>query len=395
MKIKKIILAAAAAAFLCSCGKKSPAPPAEISSPEPLTQYIQQPEHLYLDEASPTGIRLYTPLNYSEQIGIWFPYMHYDEYMQGKTADEFRTAVREKYSAAKSDGINTIYVHVHPCGDAYYTSEIFPRGTYLSGDFDPLEIMLEEGHALALSVHAWINPLRCQTAEQLNDLPDSFIVKKWANTKGCDNVKLVNGRYYLNPACDEALQLINDSVTELALNYDIDGIHIDDYFYPTTDKDFDSAQFKKSGCAELSAFRLEQCSKMVHGIYESVKRADDRLLFGISPQGNINADYSSQYADVRLWGSCIGYCDYLVPQIYFGFKNNTCPFEQTLREWEELTTCENVSLVIGLAAYKQGSKDKWAGAAGELEWAEDDTVIQRQIDMVTASEKSSGYALYY
>lgn len=383
---------------LCSCGSSVPVPPpgeSETSGGESVTMYIQEVGQLYPGETAETGAKSYTPLNYSNQIGIWYPYMDYGEYMQGKSADEFRAAVNERFSSAKNDGINTLYIHIRPNGEVYYDSKIFPKGTYLDGDYDPLQIMIEEAHSLGLSVHGWINPLRCQTKEQLEKTDSNFIIKQWAETEACDNVRLVGNRYYLNPASDEALQLVFDSVTEIVKNYEVDGIHIDDYFYPTTDESFDAARFAASGGTDLSAYRLERCSKMVHGIFEAVKRADDRLLFGISPQGNINADYSSQYADVRLWGSCIGYCDYLVPQIYFGFENSTCPFEKTLREWESLVSCENVSLVIGLAAYKQGAEDKWAGEAGELEWVRDSTVIQRQIELVTASDNAAGYALYY
>lgn len=378
------------AAALSSCTVKD-APDAEnFTEPaaEPMTLSVQTKEQLPLEDAVETGAKSYMPLNYTDQKGMWFPYMNYGEYMFGKSEAEFREAVAQKYSDAKANGINTIYVHVHPCGDAYYRSELFPKGIYLDGDYDPLAIMLEEGHRLSLSVHAWINPLRAQTAEQMNEVDERFRIKALAKTN-------VNGRLYLNPSSDEALSLVNDCVTEIVENYDVDGIHIDDYFYPTTDPSIDAEQFAASGSTDLSAYRLERCSKMVHGIYEAVKRSDDRVLFGISPQGNIRTDYNSQYADVRLWGSCIGYCDYIVPQIYFGFMNETCPFAETLAEWQQLVTCSRVSLVIGLAAYKQGAEDRWAGAAGELEWAEDETVLARQIELVNGSENVHGYALYY
>ncbi len=378
------------AAALSSCTVKD-APAAETfteSAVEPMTLSVQTKEQLPLEDAVETGAKAYMPLNYTDQKGMWFPYMSYGEYMFGKSEAEFREAVAQKYSDAKANGINTIYVHVHPCGDAYYRSELFPKGIYLDGDYDPLAIMLEEGHRLSLSVHAWINPLRAQTAEQMNEVDERFRIKALAKTN-------VNGRLYLNPSSDEALSLVNDCVTEIVDNYDVDGIHIDDYFYPTTDSSIDAEQFAASGSTDLSAYRLERCSKMVHGIYEAVKRSDDRVLFGISPQGNIRTDYNSQYADVRLWGSCIGYCDYIVPQIYYGFQNETCPFAETLAEWQQLVTCSRVSLVIGLAAYKQGAEDRWAGAAGELEWAEDETVLARQIELVNGSENVHGYALYY
>lgn len=399
LHLLKITSAAAAVIILCSCAAaETESSLSADSSTEPLmsvTEYVQEKEQLYFDEECESAVKdSYTPLNFDSQTGIWYPYMDYESYMYGKTADEFRSSVHTMYEQAKEQSVNTIYVHVRPCGDAYYRSSVFPAGTYLNGDYDPLQIMIEEAHGLGLSVHAWINPLRCQTVEQMITLPDDYIVKQWAETRTGSLVGIVNGRYYLNPAYSEVIDLICQGVDEIVRNYDVDGIHIDDYFYPTTSPDFDRNAFEVSGCTDLSQWRLENCSRLVHSIYESVKRVDSNILFGISPQGNIDANYSTQYADVKLWASSVGYCDYIVPQIYFGFENETCPFADTLAAWESLVTNENISLVIGLAAYKQGSEDKWAGAAGEQEWIENPDVIQRQIGLVKSSS-ADGYALYY
>ncbi len=367
----------------------------DVTTTAPITGYIQEKEQLYLDydTASHENTK-YIPLNYDKQVGMWFPYMDYGEYMQGKSAEEYRSAVRKNFDEAKANSVNTVYVHIRPCGDAYYNSEIFPSGTYLDGDYDPLQIMIEEAHAIQLSIHAWINPLRCQTIEQMAALPDSYITKKWADEHTGKFINIVGDRYYLNPAYSEVIDLICRGVDEIVRNYNVDGLHIDDYFYPTTSEDFDKNAFAVSGHTDLAAWRLENCNRLVHSIYESVKRADNDLIFGISPQGNIDANYSSQYADVRLWGSSIGYCDYIAPQIYYGFENETCPFAETLAEWESIMTNESVSLVIGLAAYKLGAEDKWAGAAGEHEWIDNPDIIKQQIELIGQSS-ADGYALYY
>jgi uncharacterized lipoprotein YddW (UPF0748 family) len=127
-------------------------------------------------------------------------------------------------------------------------------------------------------------------------------------------------------------------------------------------------------------------------MYDEVKAADERLEFGISPQGSISGNYDSQFADVRLWAGQEGYCDYIVPQIYFGFRNESCPFAETLAQWESMTA-PAVRLVIGLAQYKLGKADKWAGAGGEDEWIESPDIISRQIELVKNST-ANGYALY-
>ena len=393
MRLFKIIsvLTASVCLFSCTVHPESSLPESSVSQLDLVRRSESiQPEFDSQTEAASE----YTPLNFSEPVGMWFPYMDYESYMYGKSSDEFRSSVREMFAEAVKKSVNTVYLHVRPCGDAYYSSSVFPSGTYLDGDYDPLQIMLEEAHGLGLSVHAWINPLRCQTTEQMKSLPDDFIVKQWTETRTGSYVSIVNDRYYLNPAYDEVIDLICRGVDEIVRNYDVDGIHIDDYFYPTTSHEFDKTAFAVSGHTDLSQWRIENCNRLVHALYESVKRVDSDILFGISPQGNINANYSSQYADVRQWAGNPGYCDYIIPQIYYGFRNETCPFEETLAQWEALTTCESVSLIIGLAAYKQGQQDKWAGAAGELEWIENPDIIKQQIELV-GSSSADGYALYY
>lgn len=335
----------------------------------------------------------YMPLNYSVQKATWLPYLEFPEYISGKTEPEFIEAVRNMLSELSAEGINTVYFHAHPEGDAYYKSDIFPKGIYLDGDYDPFEIFLDIAHSMDVSVHAWINPYRLQKQEDMEKLPDSFIVKQWINS-GSPMVRLVNGRYYLNPAYSAVTELISNTAKEIVENYSVDGIHIDDYFYPTADDSFDAEAFEASGCSDRDSWRRENITAMVKSLYDTVKKNDDRLKFGISPQGNISSDYNTQYADVELWTKNEGYADYIVPQIYYGFNNAVCPFEATLRQWEELAQNGNISLVIGLAAYKNGKYDKWAGVAGENEWIDNPDIIPRQIELVNLSDTADGYALY-
>jgi uncharacterized lipoprotein YddW (UPF0748 family) len=380
--MKRLAAALLAAYMFTSCE----AADSSFSEPETASDmtYCQQ-EREQLGELADG----YVPVNYQHMAGEWFPYMHYENYMHGKSEDEFRESVRELYSAAKAEGINTLFLHVHPCGDAYYRSEIFPRGTSWDGDYDPFAVMIEEAHKLGLSVHAWLNPLRCLTTERMKALPDSFVVKQWTEN---GIAKEVNGRWYLDPSCTETDELLRDCIREIITNYDVDGIHIDDYFYPTTAPEFDAEEFAASGSTDLGEWRRSNCTRMVRAMYDEVKSCDSRVEFGISPQGSISGNYDSQFADVRLWSGEKGYCDYIVPQLYFGFENESCPFAETLALWETMT-CPDVRLVAGLGAYKLGKADKWAGAAGENEWIESPDIIQRQIELVEKSSVS-GYALY-
>ena len=379
--MKKFFAAACATAFLMSAGCS-----AIVKNEHSGTECSESKAPVTEDTA-------FEPLNYREQVGMWLPYVRFPDYMQGKSEERFRESVVQILEDAAADSVNTVYFHVRPNGDAYYKSELFPKGEVLDGGYDPLAIVLEEAHKRGISVHAWINPLRLQTAEQMEQVPDSFIVKKWINS-GEPYVKNINGRWYLDPAYPETVELIDSSVSEILRNYDADGVHIDDYFYPTNDTEFDSEAFEASGSNDLSQWRIDNVNRFVKAMYDAVKNADERLVFGISPQGNIDADYNSQYADVRRWGSEEGFCDYIIPQIYFGFENENSPFLPTLEQWEELVDKSKVALIIGLAAYKLGREDKWAGEAAELEWINDPDIISKQI-MEVKKSSADGYALYY
>lgn len=368
----------------CSFEETAVSPPESSSAAEPYirSETISEPEKN----------NSYIPLNFTNQAGLWLPYMDFENYMYNKSENEYREEIKKILSDAKAEGINTVYFHVHPNGDAYYKSDIFPKGIYYTGNYDPLQILLDEAHNTGISVHAWLNPLRMQTVEQMENLPDDFIVKKWIDEKS-PMVKIINNRWYLNPAYEEVTELVSECAGEILKNYNVDGIHIDDYFYPTTETDFDIEAFEESNSNDLSQWRMDNINKMVKSLYDTVKSNDKRIKFGISPQGNINANYNSQYADVRLWAGTDEYADYIIPQIYFGFENETCPFEPTLREWEKLVKDSGVSLVIGLAEYKTGEEDKWAGEAGKNEWIENPDIIQQQIELVKNSS-ADGYALY-
>lgn len=380
---KLIILSAISIIMFTSCSIDI-----ETSSTESIPDSFQMQNE---SQFTPDKHNGYVPLNFTNQTGLWLPYMDFENYMYNQSENEYRENIKKILADAKAEDINTIYFHVHPNGDAYYKSEIFPKGTYYTGDYDPLQIMLDEAHNMGISVHAWINPLRLQTVEQMQNIPDDFIIKQWIN-ESSPKVKIINGRWYLNPAYDDVIQLVSETAREIINNYDVDGVHIDDYFYPTTDTDFDIEAFESSDSTDLSQWRQDNISNMVKSLHDTVKNSDRHLKFGVSPQGNINANYNTQYADVKLWAGTEGYADYIIPQIYYGFENETCPFEPTLRAWENLTN-DNISLIIGLAEYKTGEEDKWAGEAGKNEWIDNPDIIQQQIELVKSST-ADGYALY-
>jgi uncharacterized lipoprotein YddW (UPF0748 family) len=124
---------------------------------------------------------------------------------------------------------------------------------------------------------------------------------------------------------------------------------------------------------------------MCRQIYTAVKAVDPNIQVGISPQGNIENNYAYMYADVERWCAEEGYCDYIVPQIYFGYENNVKPFITTLQDWCEIAAEGGVKLVIGLGEYKIGEEQEFTDTEG---------IIANQIEDVSRSPACSGLAIY-
>ena len=349
------------------------------------------------------GTNGYSALNYSEQKGIWISYLEYSSAMMNKSAKAFRSTIGEYFDNVKALSFNTVYVQVRAFGDAYYRSELFPTGDRYNGtigaklSYDPLEIMVEEAHSRNLSVHAWINPMRLMTDSQLKSLSDSYTIKKWYNDSDKCGKYIVksDGRWYLNPAYPEAEKLISDGISEIVSGYDVDGIQIDDYFYPTTAASFDSAAYKASGTSKsLSSWRTDNINDMVKRMNKTVHSANPSVLFGISPQGSVDNNYDTLYADVKTWCSSSGYCDYILPQVYFGFDNSALPYSDTIALWSSMTSSGNVKLVIGLAGYKIGAADAYAGANGKNEWINNSDIISRQMKAAKKLGNYGGVAIF-
>ncbi len=392
---KILSIAAIMPIFLLGCSEKED----ELNNPSGrlhLYDYEQTAAQLGIETTGEAAEEFsqYKPINFYPQHSMWFTVNDYPDILMNKTEEQFTADIKERFLNAQSIGINTVYIHVRAFGDAYYKSELFSSGLFMSNEieYDPLEIMVNAAHEIGLSLHAWINPMRCQSDVQMEEMNDSFTLKKWFSSDETRNsyISLIGDRWWLCPAYAEVREFIADGAAEIVRNYKVDGIHIDDYFYPTASTDFDAEAFAESSSNNLSEFRQEQCSLMVKEIYDAVKNENPDVLFGISPQGTLKGN-NTQYADVQKWCSETGYCDYIVPQIYFGLKNETAPFEETAKLWESLVTNSETQLIIGVCTYKMGKEDIYAGS-GSDEWITDHSVSSKETAIV--KNMGLGIALY-
>ncbi len=342
----------------------------------------------------------YKPLNYSEVKGIWISYIELSDFLTGKTESQFRAGIGAAYDNCAGLGLNTVYVHARAFSDAFYDSELFPLTKYVTGSygvsmtFDPLEIMVEEAHKRNLSFQAWINPMRAYSADDISSVKDG-VVKSWYNddSKRGKYVVKVGGYWYLNPAYTEVTDLIGKGAAEIAANYDVDGIHIDDYFYPTTDSSFDKSAFASSGYSDLSEFRLANCDRLIKSLYDNIKAVNPKVLFGISTQGNVSNNIYQLYANVEKWASNKGYADYFAPQIYYGFEHSSQDYVKVLNQWQKMVAKSGAALIPGLSIYKIGEVDTWAGS-GKYEWQNYGDIIKRQIEAAREADNYGGIVLY-
>ena len=333
---------------------------------------------------------------------VWLSYMELNP-EKLDTEEAFRKRVRILLEPMTALSVTDVFLQVRPFADAIYPSKLFPsssavvrrRGDPLPLDF--LAVFLSEAKQANLRVHAWINPFRVSSSvDTIASFKDDPAVGPLLNSKGAPCVIAWNGGLYFDPSSAKVQRLIVRGVHELLETYDLAGIHIDDYFYPTDEVSFDSESFaayqESGGKDDLLSFRRKNVSALLQKLYQEVKSFGSDKVFSVSPSVDIEKNENVFAADVKLWGSADGYCDWLIPQIYFGFSHETRPFEQCAKEWRTLCTNKNVRLLCGLAAYKVGKDDSFAGS-GSAEWTASETILG---DQVKALRKHGydGFALF-
>jgi uncharacterized lipoprotein YddW (UPF0748 family) len=287
---------------------------------------------------------------------------------------DFKDILKE----VKQMNMNAVIVQVRPCGDALYKSKNAPWSTYLTGTqgkypgYDPLKFMIKESHRRGIEFHAWFNPYRIA----LNDDEFSSLSEDNFAVKNPETVIKYGTRYYLDPGIPKVREYLIKVVLEVVDNYDIDAVHIDDYFYPYTIEglDFpDSETYTEYGSdfSSVEEWRRENINNLVEELHKGIKQRKKEVKFGISPFGvwrNYIDDkrgsqteasqrsYDTLYADVLKWVD-MGWVDYIIPQVYWNFGFQTVPYEKLVRWWVNETEGKGVKLYIGHGAYKLGQEN--------------------------------------
>ena len=295
-------------------------------------------------------------------VGVWVPY--FSLAAPEGTQEAFEANYKEIADTAKENGVNAMFVHVRPFSDSLYQSQYYPWSHILTGTqgqdpgFDALQFMIDYTHSLGMEFHAWLNPLRVKTKDTPGTLAESNPYVQLGQEYP-EYFMEYDGGVYLNPAYPYIRTLIADGAAEIAAGYDVDGIHFDDYFYPSQDSALDSTAYESyvqtvEQPLSLLEWRTANINAMVAQVYEAIKGVKPEVVFGISPQGNIRND-EAMGADVKTWAAVPGYVDYLAPQLYFSFENEALGYTEALEEWAALPRHDGLDLYAGLALYKAGT----------------------------------------
>ncbi len=332
---------------------------------------------------------------------VWLTYSEISSFVKNKTEGEYRESLETVFENLKNNKINTVFYQCRAFCDSLYNSDIFPASKYIianssAPDFDPFEIFLEKAESYEISVHCWINPYRISYDNAFGNLPKSSparsLYKKDKNT-----LIICDTGIFLNPAHSESRRLVLSGIREILSKYKVSGIHFDDYFYPEVEKLNDSKLYKaykeQGGLLSLSDWRRENVNVLISSVYSLVKENNEGLLFSISPSADIEKCKNTFYGDVEKWCSEEGFVDFIVPQIYYGFENEEMPFEKVLGEWRVL--CENgkTKLILGMASYKCGRVDEFAGK-GKNEWNENVNILSRQYEQALKTQLCQGFSLF-
>ncbi|HIS38609.1 MAG TPA: family 10 glycosylhydrolase [Candidatus Onthousia faecavium] len=334
-----------------------------------------------------------------EKRAIFISYIELNNYLKGKSKENIEKTINNMIDDVKNFGFNMILLQVRSFSDAIYPSKIFPSSRNIvatEGDELPMDVLayfIEKSHQEKVELHAWVNPYRISTKTDISSISAKNPAYSLLNTNAV--AVIPNYGIYYNPASKETEELILEGIEEIITNYKVDGIHFDDYFYPKS-SDIDKENYQKAleenPNLTLTDYRLSVTTSLIKKTYDLIKKYNKDILFGISPDGNMENNYSSNYIDTRLFATKSGYIDYLMPQVYYGFLNSVKPFEETVKSWDNLIT-NDIDLIPALAFYKTGNVDTYA-KEGANEWILYNNIISREVLISRNLSNYDGFAIF-
>lgn len=336
--------------------------------------------------------------------GVWVSNVANIDTPKGLPIEEYKEYLRKMIENIASYNMNTIIFQVRPASDAYYESKLNPWSRYITGTegqnpgFDVLQFVIDEAKKYGIKVHAWMNPYRVSVSAL--DIENTTVEEaKMAYLATLDDMNfakrhpehtIVDGanKIILSPSHQEVIDFVTKSIMEVVENYDVEGVHIDDYFYPYAKipyerEEADFIKYRQNEVEEFDDWRRSNVDKMIKNVHEELKKSfsktGKKVLFGISPfaiyrthislkengweKGSFHSAgalqcYSELYSDVYKWMK-EKWIDYVVPQVYFSFERTDVNYHDLTKWWNNIAKETDTILYIGQGLYQMGSNEVW------------------------------------
>lgn len=353
----------------------------------------------YWDTQEPINIPTYTFCE-NEVRGIWVSNVANIDTPKGLPKEEYQAYLKQMIKNIADYKLNTIIFQVRPNSDAYYESKLNPWSRYITGTegknpgFDVLAFVIAEAKKYGIKVHAWMNPYRVSSTplEQLNMTKEEYLNTldelNFARRHPEHTILDGTNKIILSPSHPEVIDFVAETIMEVVNNYDVEGVHIDDYFYPYAKipeelEYVDYLKYRETPSQTFADFRRMNVNKMIQKIHDELKKSFNKtgkqVLFGISPfaiyrthssiveggwdKGSYNAPgalqcYSELYSDVYKWMK-ENWIDYVVPQVYFPFERKDVTYHDLTKWWSERAKETGTTLYIGMGLYQMGSNEVW------------------------------------
>lgn len=353
----------------------------------------------YWDTQEPINIPTYTFCE-NEVRGIWVSNVANIDTPKGLPKEEYQAYLKQMIKNIADFKLNTIIFQVRPNSDAYYESKLNPWSRYITGTegknpgFDVLAFVIAEAKKYGIKVHAWMNPYRVSSTplEQLNMTKEEYLNTldelNFARRHPEHTILDGTNKIILSPSHPEVIDFVAETIMEVVNNYDVEGVHIDDYFYPYAKipeelEYVDYLKYRETPSQTFADFRRMNVNKMIQKIHDELKKSFNKtgkqVLFGISPfaiyrthssiveggwdKGSYNAPgalqcYSELYSDVYKWMK-ENWIDYVVPQVYFPFERKDVTYHDLTKWWSERAKETGTTLYIGMGLYQMGSNEVW------------------------------------
>jgi len=322
----------------------------------------------------------------------------------GLPVDQQKKELTTLFDFLQDAGMNAIIFQIRPAADAFYAKSREPWSKWLTGKqglapdpaYDPLEFAISEAHKRGMELHAWFNPYRATNDNKYSTLSPTHITNikpEWFFTYG--------GKKQFDPGIPEVRDYIVKVFLDVVDNYDIDGVHMDDYFYPyeiSGQHINDAATFKAygGGFTDINDWRHHNVDTLIEMLGDSIHQHKPRVKFGVSPFGiwankyqnpggsetHGGSSYYETFADSRKWMK-EGWLDYITPQLYWPLNDRSAAFNNLVDWWSDNTY--NRHLYVGMAAYRlnehrKGSKFKDPAAMpDEIKYLRDNPRVQGSV----------------